>query len=143
LGEQNISLEAEGSEVSAVGAKCVRRCGLSGLDPTDAQESRPDGRIGLLKILDSRRRLLRLQDLERLDERNRRATWRAHLESRETGLCKAVCLVEHSPFSIEETLEEGHPYHPIPRGAVNSGPRRTSGRHGKGMTYRYRQRPTP
>src|SRR5438876_860316 len=64
-------------------------------------------------------------------------------ESGETGLSESVRLVEHPSFSIEETLEEGHLYHPIPRGAVNSGPRRTSGRHGKSMTYRYRQGPAP
>src|SRR3989442_775039 len=63
----------------------------------------------------------------------------AFVKGRVTGIHESVRLVEHPSFSIEETLEEGHPYHPIPRGAVNPGPRRTSGRHGKWMTYRYRQ----
>src|SRR5213593_903030 len=143
LGEEDISLEAESSEVSAVAGQGVRRRDLGGLDPTDAEESRPNRRIGLLKILDSRPGLLRFEDLERLHERDRCAAVRVHLESGETRLRESVRLVEHSSFSIEETLEEGHPYHPIPRGAVNPGPRRTSGRHGKWMTYRYRQGPAP
>src|SRR5437016_719969 len=143
LREEDVSLEAEGSQVSSVASQGVRRRGLGGLDPTDPQKPRPDRRIGFLKILDSRPRLLRSEDLERLDERDRCAAVRVHLERRETGLRESVRFVEHSSFSVEETLEEGHPYHPIPRGAVNSGPRRTSGRHGKWMTYRYRQGPVP
>src|SRR5438093_3718900 len=143
LREEDVSLEAEGSKVSSVASQRVRGRGLGGLDSTDPEKPRPDRRIGFLKILDSRPRLLRSEDLERLDERNRCAAVRVHLERRKTGLRESVRFVEHSSFSVEETLEEGHPYHPIPRGAVNSGPRRTSGRHGKWMTYRYRQGPVP
>src|SRR5256886_2516850 len=136
-----LRVDPQGSKGSSVASQGVRRRGLGGLDPTDPQKPRPDRRIGFLKILDSRPRLLRSEDLERLDERDRCAAVRVHLERRKTGLRESVRFVEHSSFSVEETLEEGHPYHPIPRGAVNSGPRRTSGRHGKWMTYRYRQRP--
>src|SRR5438093_10968190 len=143
LREEDVSLEAEGSKVSSVASQRVRGRGLGGLDSTDPEKPRPDRRIGFLKILDSRPRLLRSEDLERLDERNRCAAVRVHLDRRKTGLRESVRFVEHSSFSVEETLEEGHPYHPIPRGAVNSGPRRTSGRHGKWMTYRYRQGPVP
>src|SRR5207244_1989054 len=92
-------------------------------------------------VLDSRRRLLRCVELEGLEERDRRVPWRVLVKGRVTGIHESVRLVEHPSLSIEETLEEGHPYHPIPRGAVNPGPRRTSGRHAKRMTYRYRQRP--
>src|SRR2546425_766357 len=143
LREEDVSLEAEGSKVSSVASQRVRGRGLGGLDSTDPEKPRPDRRIGFLKILDPCPRLLRSEDLERLDERDRCAAVRVHLERRKTGLRESVRFVEHSSFSVEETLEEGHPYHPIPRGAVNSGPRRTSGRHGKWMTYRYRQGPVP
>src|SRR6266581_4849218 len=143
LGEEDVPLEAQCSKISSVASQGVRRRRLGGLDPTDPQEPRPDRRIGFLKILDPCPRLLCSEDLERLDERDRCAAARVHFERRETGLRQSVRLVERSSYAIEETLEEGHPYHPIPRGALNSGPRRTSGRHGKSMTYRYRQGPAP
>src|SRR3989442_16021660 len=119
------------------------RGGLSRLDPTDAKKARPERRIRVLEVLDPRRRLLRFEDLEGLDERDRRAPLRVRVKGRVTGLHESIRLVEHPSLSIEETLEEGHPYHPIPRGAGNPEPRRTSGRHGKSMPYRYRQGPAP
>ena len=99
LREQDVALQAEGSQIPSVRRERVGGRRLRGLDPTDAQESRADSRIGLLEFLDSRRRLLRLEDLEGLGECNRRALLRVRFESGETGLSESVRFVEHPSFS--------------------------------------------
>src|SRR5712691_3149797 len=143
LGDEDVGLEGEGTHIAAVqGHRLVRRR-LPGFQTTDPQETLADVGEGFRIVLETGGRLPDLEEAERLNERDRGASFGTGIEGRNPRLHEVVHLFEYTRFSIEEALEEGHPYHPIPRDAA---PRRGASDKWptcEWMAYRYRQGPSP
>src|SRR5437016_1248119 len=118
LRHEDVRLEGEGAHIAAVQGHRVVGGRLPGFQSADAQETLPDVGESLRIVFESGGRFPDFEDAEGFDERHRGAGLEAGIEGRDAGLYEVVHPFEHARFSIEEALEEGHPYHPIPQDAA-------------------------
>src|SRR5712691_1872406 len=142
LGDEDVGLESEGTHVFAVQGHRLVRGSLPGFQTTDPQETLADVGEGLRIVLEPGSRLPDFEEAEGFHERDCGTCLGTGIECRDPRLYEVVHLFEYARFPIEEALEEGHPYHPIPRDAA---PRRGASDKWptcEWMAYRYRQRPS-
>src|SRR5207249_6386919 len=143
FGHEDLGLEPERAHAAAVQSQGLVRGGLGRLEPADPQEAFADGSEGFRKVLEPRGWLPHFEEAERFDECDRRAGFGSCVQCGDACVDESVHFFEDASITIEEALVEGHPYHPIPRDVAPWRARRTSGRHAKWMTYRYRQGAAP